>query len=114
LSKKLPKPLPRRTARPIAISDALRAYLVQEGIGVAAFFVNAVDTHKAGIDLTITGNTEVGDGELTTYFAVKHGKTEIQTVNVLLALGVATVRRSSCRIANGASSKTARRAWRSR
>lgn len=65
-----------------AISDELRAFLELEDVGAAAFFVNAVDTRTTGIDLTIAHNTQVGDGELTTYFAINHGKTEIQKVNV--------------------------------
>ncbi|MCQ4166687.1 TonB-dependent receptor plug domain-containing protein [Tahibacter harae] len=65
-----------------AISDELRELLVQRGVGAAAFFVNAVDTRTTGIDLTISHSTEVGDGELSTYFALNHGKTEITQVNV--------------------------------
>lgn len=65
-----------------AISEGLRELLTQRGVGAAAFFVNAVDTRTTGIDLTISHSTEIGDGELSTYFALNHGKTEITQVNV--------------------------------
>lgn len=65
-----------------AINDDLRNLLIARGVGAAAFFVNAVDTRTTGIDLTVSHSTEVGDGELTTYFALNHGKTEITRVNV--------------------------------
>ncbi|UXI66881.1 TonB-dependent receptor plug domain-containing protein [Tahibacter amnicola] len=65
-----------------AITENLRNQLIAEGVGAAAFFVNAVDTRTTGIDLTIAHNTEVGDGQLTTYFALNHGKTDIRRVNV--------------------------------
>jgi len=69
-----------------AISDELHDILVLKGVGAAAFFVNAVDTRTTGIDLTLAHNTQVGDGELSTYFALNHGKTEIRKVNVPAAL----------------------------
>ena len=69
-----------------SISDELRALLEAEGVGAAAFFANAVDTRTTGIDLTISHNTELGDGELTTYFSLNHGKTEITKLNVPLPL----------------------------
>ncbi len=69
-----------------AISPELQAYLVLEDVGAAAFFVNAADTRTTGIDLTIAHSTQVGDGELSTYFALNHGKTEITRVNVPSAL----------------------------
>lgn len=65
-----------------AISEELRELLIDRGVGAAAFFVNAVDTRTTGIDLTISHTAEVGSGELSTYFAVNHGKTEITQVNV--------------------------------
>lgn len=69
-----------------AITPALQAFLEQEDVGAAAFFVNAVDTRTTGIDLTIAHNTQLGDGEFTSYFALNHGKTEITQVNVPAAL----------------------------
>ena len=72
-----------------AISAALRQMLIDEGVGAAAFFVNAADTRTTGIDLTIAHSTQVGDGELTTYFGLNHGKTEITKVNVPAPLLVA-------------------------
>jgi iron complex outermembrane recepter protein len=65
-----------------AITEDLRDLLIERGVGAAAFFVNAVDTRTTGIDLTISHNAELGDGELNTYFALNHGKTEITQVNV--------------------------------
>ena len=57
------------------------AILEQLGVGQAQFFVNSVDTRTQGIDLTVSHNTQVGDGELTTYLAFNHGTTKVTAIH---------------------------------
>jgi iron complex outermembrane receptor protein len=50
-------------------------------VGQAQFFVNAVDTKTQGIDLTVSHNTELWNGQLTTFLAFNHGTTDVQDVH---------------------------------
>jgi len=60
--------------------------LDQLGVGQAQFFANAVDTKTQGINLTISHNTALWDGDLTTFFAFNHGTTNVEAIHTPPAL----------------------------
>lgn len=60
---------------------AAQQFLIDNGIGAANFFSNAVDTETKGIDFIVTHNTALGEGTLTSTFAMNLNKTTIDRVN---------------------------------
>jgi len=50
-------------------------------VGVARFFMNAVDTKTQGLDFTLTHDTDLWDGKLATNLGLNISKTEVTRVN---------------------------------
>lgn len=51
------------------------------GVGQAQFFVNSVDTKTRGVDLTVTHESEVFEGDLRTFLAFNWNKNEVDRIN---------------------------------
>lgn len=60
---------------------AIGAILAARDIGVARFFVNAVNTRTDGIDLTTAYDMKLGHGTLNTFFAANFSRTKVTKVN---------------------------------
>ena len=65
---------------------ALGAILQNLGVGQAQFFVNSVDTHTRGLDLTASHRMSLGAGKLATYLAMNFSKTDVTGVHAPAAL----------------------------
>jgi iron complex outermembrane receptor protein len=57
------------------------AILAARDVGVARFFVNAVDTKTTGLDITASYDSHVGGGALNTFLAANFNRTEVTKVN---------------------------------
>ena len=60
--------------------------LLDLGVGAAQFFVNSIDTRTKGIDLTLSHDTELGDGTLETFLGLSYADTDVTSVHAPAAL----------------------------
>jgi iron complex outermembrane receptor protein len=68
--------------RPGDLDDAPAAqqFLIDNAIGQANFFSNAIDTETKGVDVVINHNTTLAGGALTSTFALNLNKTTVENV----------------------------------
>ncbi|TBR07304.1 MAG: TonB-dependent receptor [Lysobacter sp.] len=65
---------------------AIGAILAARDVGLARFFVNAVDTRTDGLDITTSYDMKLGEGRLNTFFAANFNRTKVTKVNAPAAL----------------------------
>ena len=69
------------TAADLAFNPAAAAALADTGVAQANFFSNAVDTTTKGVDIIITHNTTLAEGDLKVTFASNFNDTEVDRIN---------------------------------
>lgn len=62
------------------------AILADLNVGEAQFFVNSVDTRTRGVDITAAWDSNLWDGELTTFVGVNYGETDVTAIHAPPAL----------------------------
>jgi iron complex outermembrane receptor protein len=62
------------------------AILAARDVGVARFFVNAVDTKTTGLDITASYDSQLWGGALNTFLAANFNRTEVTKVNAPASL----------------------------
>ncbi|TZF90273.1 TonB-dependent receptor plug domain-containing protein [Cognatilysobacter lacus] len=65
---------------------AIGAILAARDVGVARFFVNAVDTRTTGLDITAAHDSQLWGGALNTFVAANFNRTEVTRVNAPASL----------------------------
>jgi len=65
---------------------AIAGILQNLGVGQANFFVNSVDTRTRGLDLTASQQSRLGEGRLSTFFALNLSHTAVTGVHAPAAL----------------------------
>jgi iron complex outermembrane receptor protein len=62
------------------------AILADLNVGEAQFFVNSVDTRTRGVDITASLDSQLWQGELTTFFGFNYGETDVTSIHAPPAL----------------------------
>lgn len=65
---------------------AIGPILEARGVGLARFFVNAVDTRTRGVDLTASHRAGLWGGRLESFLGLNYGRTEVNRINTPAAL----------------------------